>query len=126
MSLYNEANKLYKEEKYAEAYDILIEEINIKQDFNIYVYALYGRICRKLSKQKEFLQSIKPLLLSEEMVDFTVEFFADIIGCVFFLVNCVLFFLNFDVGFFLGVKGFFVILFRKCFFDEISASSGYF
>ena len=80
MSLYKEANKLYKEEKYAEAYDILIEEIKAKQEFNIYAYSSYGRICRKLNKQKEFLQVIKPLLLSEEMVDFTVEFFADNIG----------------------------------------------
>lgn len=80
MSLYKEANKLYKEEKYAEAYDILIREIIEKQEFNIYAYASYGRICRRLNKQEEFLQAIKPLLLSEEIVDFTVEFFADIIG----------------------------------------------
>ena len=46
MSLYKEANKLYKEEKYAEAYDILIEEIKAKQEFNIYAYSSYGRICR--------------------------------------------------------------------------------
>ena len=30
MSLYNEANKLYKELKYAEAYDILIEEMKVE------------------------------------------------------------------------------------------------
>lgn len=80
MSLYKEANKLYKEEKYAEAYEILIEEINAKQEFNIYAYALYGRVCRKLNKQQEFLEIIKPLLIAEEMFDFTIDFFADIIG----------------------------------------------
>lgn len=80
MSLYKEANKLCKEEKYAEAYNILIGEINAEQEFNIYAYASYGRICRKLNKQKEFLQVIKPLLLSEEMIEFTAEFFADVVG----------------------------------------------
>lgn len=89
MSLYKEANKLYKEEKYAEAYDILIEEIKAKQEFNIYAYSSYGRICRKLNKQKEFLQVIKPLLLSEEMVDFTVDSLLIIlVGCLYeFIYN---------------------------------------
>lgn len=80
MSLYIGANNLYDEKKYEEAYEIIIEEINAKIEFNIYTYALYGRICRKLNKQEEFLRIIKPLLLDEEVKEFSIEFFADIIG----------------------------------------------
>ena len=80
MSHYKDANDLYKKEKYAEAYKIIVEEIYEKQEFNVYVYALYGRICRKLYKQQEFLQIIGPLLRNDEMPEFTVEFFSDNIG----------------------------------------------
>lgn len=84
MSQYMVAEKLYKENKYNEAYDILITEINEQQIFNKFAYATFGRICRKLNKQQEFLNLIQPLIEKQELIDFTNDFFADTIGwCIY-------------------------------------------
>ena len=76
MSLFKNANALYKQQRFEEAYNVIIKEINGKVEFNKYAYTAYSRICRRLNKHEEFLKEIKPLLLRDDLPEFTIEFFA--------------------------------------------------